>query len=293
MEEFLNEANDPEELRDRIKYAEPSRAVKPIYLFADSQPLFWSPDGVPFLRSACALIETHDPLAVYVGASNGDDPAFYSIFEAAMEQAGVEERRMIPIDMNPDDLDSVERADLILLSGGDVEQGWRAFEDNGLKRIIARRYNEGALLMGVSAGAVQIGLGGWSEKGKLIGTFRIIPHAIGAHEEEQGWAGVKEMVRHFGEHTRGYGIPAGGGMIYHPDHSIEPIRRPLYEFQIRKREVEQHILLPGDGPVPDPDGDGLRAEDGIRDGDGIRDEDGLREDDGLEPEGDVLVINGG
>ncbi len=267
----MSAAATPEEIHDKIEYAKPSPSIKPLYLFADSQPLFWSPDGEPFIRSIRALLPAPSPLAVYIGASNGDDPAFYSIFEAAMELAGIKERRMIPSDMSPDDLDSVERAHLILLSGGDIERGWRTFEDNGLKRIVARRYNEGALLMGISAGAVQLGLAGWGESGKMISTFRIIPHVMGAHEEDRSWEPVKNLVRHFGEHTRGYGMPSGGGFIYHPDHSIEPIRRPLYEFQIRKKEIHQNILLPGEvQPEPEEERD---------------------EDPRDEPEGDVLVIN--
>ncbi len=259
---------DEEDVIPKIEYAAPSPGIKPLYLFADSQLLFWQQDdGELFLRSVRALLP-QAPLAVYVGASNGDDPAYYSIFESAMEQVGISERRMIPAELSAEDFESVERAHLILLAGGDVERGWRVFEDNGLKRIVARRYNEGALLIGISAGAVQLGLAGWSAKGKMISTFRIIPHVIGAHEESQSWEPLKQLVRHFGEHTRGYGIPAGGGLVYHVDHSVQPIRRPLYEFQLRRKDVQQHLLLPGEAPSPEPE-----------------------EEPREEPNGDVLVIN--
>lgn len=233
-----------------IEYTDTQGAVKPIYLFADSQLLFWKPEGEPFLLSVRAQIMKSHPKAAYIGASNGDDPAYYAIFEAAMEEAGIAERRMIPSDMGPDDLDFVDHADLFLLAGGDVERGWRTFEENGLKQILVRRYYEGALMMGISAGAVQLGLAGWAGEGpasgRLLDTFRILPHLVGAHEEENDWAGLKGAVRKMGEHVRGYGIPFGGGFVYHGDHSIEPLRRPLVEVRLRGKEVQQTLILPGE-----------------------------------------------
>ncbi len=242
-----------EETQERpfsLEYARPDRAVKPIYLLADSQILFWKPEGKPFLAGVKARIERSSPRAAYVGASNGDDPTYYSIFEAAMEEVGITERRMIPADPGAADLDFVDAADLILLSGGDVERGWRAFEANGLKQVLVRRYYEGALLIGISAGAVQLGLGGWGTggfaSGRLVDTLRILPHVVGAHEEGEDWASLKAAVLHLGGHVRGYGIPLGSGFIYHPDHAVEPLRRPLIEIRVQGGDLRQVVLLPGD-----------------------------------------------
>ena len=219
----------------RVDYAATDQVVKPIYLFADSQPLFWQEEKGPFLRSIAARIAKRNPSAAYVGASNGDDPEFYALFEAALDGAGIGDRRMIPSQLSADDLDHLDRADIVLLAGGDVERGWRTFESNGLKQILVRRYYEGALLIGVSAGAIQLGLAGWgSEPGReprLVDTFRILPHLVGAHEEDRDWQPLKEAVRTMGEHARGYGVPFGGGFIYPPHHSIEPLRKPLVEIR--------------------------------------------------------------
>ncbi len=260
VEEVLEEGQEPSH---GIEYAQPDRAVKPIYLLADSQPLFWRPEGVPFLRSARVRIDKSSASAAYVGASNGDDPSFFAIFEAAFSEAGFNERRMIPSDLGPADLDFIDRADVVLLAGGSVELGWHTFVRNGLKQILVRRYYEGCLLMGISAGAVQLGLGGWGEKGPgggpMVDTFRLLPHVVGAHEEDNDWAGLKLAVQRMGGHVRGYGIPSGGGFLYHPDHTLEPIRKPLVEIRARGSEVRQGLLLPGEtapGMAFDPDEDG-------------------------------------
>ena len=255
-EDVLSEGEEGQEVPFGIEYAQTDRSVKPVYLFADSQMLFWKPEGTPFLRSVTARLTKNAPLAVYIGASNGDDPAYFSIFDAAMEEAGVSERRMVRADPGPDELDDLDRADLILLAGGDVERGWRTFEANGLKQILVRRYYEGALMMGISAGAVQLGLGGWPtanvDSGTMIDTLRILPHVVGAHEEAEDWKGLKAAVLRMGGHVRGYGMPFGGGFIYHPDHSIQPLRRPLVEIRMRGSDLRQGVLLPGEMGEADP-----------------------------------------
>lgn len=250
----MSEPHDADSLG--VKYASPDPSVKPLYLFADSQILFWKPEGEPFLARVRDRLMASSPLAAYVGASNGDDPAFYSIFEAAMDEVGITERRMIPTEIAEADLDFIEEADLVLLAGGDVETGWRAFTDNGLKQILQRRYYEGAMLMGISAGAVQLGLGGWAggaPGGRFVDTFRLLPHVVGAHEEDSEWAALKAAVERLGEHTRGYGIPFGGGLVYHPDHTVEPLRRPAYEFRLRGKRVEGSMIVPGE--VAEEEGD--------------------------------------
>jgi hypothetical protein len=40
----------------------------------------------------------------------------------------------------------------------------------------------------------------------------------------------------------GIGIPAGGGMVYHPDYSIEPIRYPLYDFSIEDGRISESMI---------------------------------------------------
>lgn len=168
--------------------------------------------------------------AAYIGASNGDNLDFYAIFVAAMEGVGVFECRMIPAVVSEADLKFLNDADIILLAGGDVELGWRTFLNNGLSHHIVRRYSEGATLIGVSAGAVQLGLGGLAGNGSLIDTFKLVPFIIGAHEESDNWKTVIELLRLSEPHTRAIGLPTGGGAIYHPDQTVEPLRHPLVEI---------------------------------------------------------------
>src|SRR2546423_9704340 len=96
-------------------------SIKPLYLLADSQLLFLRETEHAFMNRIREALDSTDPKAAYLGASNGDDPAFYSIFEAAMQSIGISQCRMVPVHPSADDLAFLQSADLVLLAGGDVE----------------------------------------------------------------------------------------------------------------------------------------------------------------------------
>ncbi len=224
--------------------------IQPIFLLADSQLLFWRNGDALFLERVRGLLERESPKAAYVGASNGDAPEFFSLFEGAMAGVGVNECRMIPAEPSAADLDFFDAADLILLAGGDALRGWRAFERNGLKQKVVERYYTGAMLFGVSAGAVQLGLHGFRESEgesdvRLFETFKLVPLLIDVHQEP-AWQRLARAMPEAGEYVQGLGIPSGAGAVVHPDMTVEPVRRPLTELAIRDGEVCQSLILPGE-----------------------------------------------
>jgi hypothetical protein len=248
-------------------------SLKPIFLLADSQLLFWrDEEGKRFLDRARALIDGDTdadtdadaagraPKAAYVGASNGDLPEFYELFLAAMAEIGIRDCRQIPSRPDAEDLAFLATADLILLAGGDVRRGWTVFEETGLKDKLVERYYAGAILVGVSAGAVQLGLKGWSEapsadNPEIFDTLRLVPFVIDVHDEGS-WTGLLRAVPRAGEHARGFGIPTGGGALYHPDYSLEPVRHPLTEVEATDDGLRQALILPGESQQGDGGGEG-------------------------------------
>ncbi len=247
--------------------------VQPIFLFADSQLLFWRPEDELFLQRIKDPLDGDAPRAAYVGASNGDQPEFYALFEGAMDGIGITDCRQIPSEPSSEDLDFFEHADLILLAGGDVELGWRTFEKNGLRQKIVERYYGGALLIGISAGAVQLGLQGFKEptggngappETESFETFKLIPLVIDVHQEPD-WPRLYAAMPKVGDLIQGLGIPSGGGAVVYPDMTLEPIRRPLVELSVKGEAVRQNLIFPpdeteetADGPegaeLPQPEG---------------------------------------
>jgi cyanophycinase len=227
-----------------------ARPLRPVYLLADSRLLFPHAGGEPLL----ALARRHlppAPRAAYVGASNGDDPAFYAIFAAAAEAAGIAACRMIPSLPADEDRAFLEAADLVLLAGGDVERGWRTLVANGVGEAAVRRFRAGAVLVGVSAGAVQLGLLGWPEgeadPDAAFPTFGLVPFVVSVHDEASDWSALRRIVRSRGGGLEGLGIPAGGGAAVHPGGALEVLRRPACRLAVRGRWAAASLLDPADG----------------------------------------------
>ena len=227
--------------------------LQPLYLLADSQLLFWKRQDRPLLEAALDGLPRDTPLsAAYIGASNGDRPEFYGIFEAAVDAIGITDRRMIDSSFGPDDRAFLERAQLIVLAGGDVRLGWNTFEKTGMKEMILGRYAHGAALVGISAGAVQLGRYGIVETPEspateLLDVFKLVPVVIDTHDERAEWARLSRTIHLLEGAATGLGIPSGGGVIVHADTTIEPLRRPAHEFRFEGTRVTHSLLRAVEG----------------------------------------------
>jgi cyanophycinase-like exopeptidase len=222
--------------------------LQPLYLLADSQLLFWKPQDRLLLETALdGLVWDTSHGAAYIGASNGDRPEFYGIFEAAMDAIGITNRRMVDSSFGPDDRAFLERAQLIVLAGGDVRLGWNTFETTGMKDVVLDRYAQGAVLVGVSAGAVQLGSYGiieipQSRTTELIDVFRLVPLVIDTHDERAEWARLSRAINLLEGAATGLGISSGGGVIVYADATIKPLRRPAHEFRFEGTRVTHSLL---------------------------------------------------
>jgi cyanophycinase len=224
------------------------RDHSPVYLFADSELLFWKCRGKSFLESIRAFLGPEVPKAAYIGASNGDVEEFYSIFEAAMDGIEVWTRKMIRSSFPTEDRDFLREAKVIVLAGGDVLCGWKIFVETGMKEEIIDRYQNGAVLIGISAGAVQLGTYAIVEhdesSGELIETFNLVPAIVDVHDEHRDWTRLTSTVALLEGAASGLGIPKGGGAIFHPDRSLEAVRRPLHEVCGGKSGTNCSLVMP-------------------------------------------------
>ena len=222
--------------------------IQPLYLLADSQLLFIGSKGDTLAERIRTDLHASSPRAAYVGASNGDQPEFYSLFLGAMESMEISNCRMVPSQPSREDISFLENADLVVLSGGNVEQGWHVFEQNGLKELLPRKRFDGAVLIGVSAGAVQLGLGCLSNapQPKQLDMFRFAPFYVGAHDEGNDWFDLRALVNLAQSDTRAIGLPAGGGAVYYPDGTLEPLRKPLIEIVKEDAKITENLMAPLD-----------------------------------------------
>jgi cyanophycinase-like exopeptidase len=247
--------------------------VRPLYMLADSQLLFWKNGGEPFLASVFKASANAVPSIAYIGASNGDSPEAYSILNAALEQVEVREVRHIKSAFPDDDREYLRVADVIVLAGGDVEAGWNVITQTGMREVIESRYRDGsAVIVGVSAGAVQCGVHAavsaseesasesveaaaangaipaspsamkGNGSSKLINTFGFVSVVIDVHDERDDWATLGSTIHLLEGIVPGIGIPSGGGLIAHTDGTLEPIRHAVCEFTYRDNKLRRAVL---------------------------------------------------
>lgn len=218
----------------------------PLYLLADSQLLFRGATGAPVLERVRRGLP-RGARAAYLGAANGDDPTFYELFQAAVGAVGfaAEDEAMVRSIFTDEDREWLAAAHLVVLAGGDAERGWRIFEQSGIKEALLERYADGAVLLGVSAGAMHLG---WDY-------MNLVPALVGAHEEADDWAELRRRMAKSPNRVRALGLPTGGGLVYHPDGTAEALRRPVHELAFAEDgdEIVESLLLPpgeenGDSP---------------------------------------------
>jgi len=219
--------------------------IKPLYLLADSQLLFVKSGGDSLAERLRAELDSSKPSAAYIGASNGDQPEFYELFLAAMQTMEISDCRLVPSQPSREDTLFLENAGLIVLSGGDVERGWQVFEQNGLKELLPKKRFDGAVLVGISAGAVQLGLGclSTSAQPKQIDMFRFAPFYVGAHDEGNDWFDLRALVNLAQSDARAIGLPAGGGAVYYSDGTLEPLRKSLIEIMKEDSKITENLML--------------------------------------------------
>lgn len=198
------------------------------------------------LRESLSVKKNNITKAAYIGASNGDDPIFFELFKAAMNGINLHDSRLINSSFSTEDQSFVSGADLILLAGGEVERGWNVMQNTGMVEMIRQRYVEGAVIVGVSAGAVQLGAGFYNEdhESELTETLMLVPYLIGAHDESNDWGQLRQSLKKHKAFCKGYGLPHGGGMIYHPDATLEPLNIVINEFQCVDEQITSNLLYP-------------------------------------------------
>ena len=222
--------------------------LQPIYLLADSQLLFWQRGVRSFIEPLQVAYAERELAAAYIGAANGDMPEFYSMFEAAMANAGITQMRLIRSAFESADQEFLGRSEVIVLAGGDVERGSKVLNETGMSQVLLTRYQQGAVLIGISAGATLLGQYAILEQPdsslQLIDGLKLLPFIVGAHGEATEWSALTTAIELLEGNARGLGIPAGGGMIYHADGAVQALRSEVHEFLMSAGLLRHSLLLP-------------------------------------------------
>ena len=190
----------------------------PAFLLAGGRPS----DGDAMARMlAHAYGQTPNPQVAYIGTANKDNPAFFAMMKAMLTKAGA--RKVVHVKLAKEKADvakakaALEAADVIFLSGGEVEDGMIWLKKHGLDGFLKELHRQGKQFMGVSAGTKMLGdywvrweIEGDDDTSSLFTCLGIVPATFDVHGEDEDWVELKAALKLLGDGARGFGIPRGG-----------------------------------------------------------------------------------
>ena len=146
---------------------------------------------------------------------------FFTMIKSILMKAGAQKVILVKLAKKKVDISDVKNvltsADIIFLSGGEVEDGMNWLKYHRLTLFFKDLYNEGKRFVGISAGSIMMGTHWvrWEKPeddatAELFDCLGIIPAVFDTHGEDENWKELKTTLKLLGNDARGYGIPCHG-----------------------------------------------------------------------------------
>jgi peptidase E len=220
-----------------------SRTPKPVWLLAGGRGSHRrGPE--PLLQQALSLAGKPSPSVAYVGAPSGDNRAFFLMIAGELKKAGAGEVTLVRLCGRRPDLDrardGLARADLVFMTGGDVEEGMRVLEETATVTLLGELAAGGMPFLGVSAGSIMLARSWvrWRDPHdeasvELFPCLGIADIWCDTHGEAEGWEELAALARIVPEGSVSHGIPASAGLVVHPNGRPEAAGGPVHRFESR------------------------------------------------------------
>jgi len=220
-------------------------AAKPVYLLAGR----WGRNPDPIITRVIAESGFKKPSIGYIGAASGDNLDFYKRMESYFEAAGAGVTTLAPT-VNPgngmgETQKILKDADIVFISGGDVEAGMQILQQRKLVNFLKELYLAGKAFFAVSAGSIMLAQE-WvrwrnpedDTTAVLFPCIGIAPVICDTHGEADGWEELIASLKLEKPGTIGYGIVSGHALIVNPDGSVTAAGGTVHQFIRRRNAVE-------------------------------------------------------
>jgi cobyric acid synthase len=225
-----------------------SNLLKPVFLLADLDSINNISNNQPVLNSVITSLKTANPKAVCISLFTYNITAIQKSVSACMETYGAAYTAHLNENSHMDEFKNIERADVIVLISGKPDLAQKHIQKTGIEGCILNGYHKGAVIFGVSGGAVQLGKLGWTiDKDNNYLFFEglnIIPYAINIKDENHEWRALKDIIVNHYHDIHGLGIPGHGGIVHYPDRSIQALNQTSVEFQFVDGKLWQNNIYP-------------------------------------------------
>jgi len=228
------------------------KAPRPVFLLAGHGSRRGGRD--PMVERIIAETGVGQPRAAYLGAASGDNRPFFLMMAALLRASGCGQVTLAPTASKRANitktLEILRAADLIFVSGGDVEEGMRVLAERDLCTELRSLSETGKVFCGASAGSIMLAREWvrWSDpsddaSASLFPCLRFADLLCDTHGEVDGWEELHAALRLSPDGTTGYGIRSGGGLAIYPDNRIEVIGGEVDTLQLDGSSIHHRATL--------------------------------------------------
>ena len=226
-----------------------STATRPVYLLAGGPGSRRNrPD--PLLAEIFASAGKPKPRVAYVGAPSDDNRLFFGLLSKLMRASGAGRVDLVRLAGKKPDLDAarvvLEAADVVYITGGDVEHGMAVLEQTGMLPALRARLEAGVPFFGLSAGSIMLASRWirWTdpEDDTTAGLFDCMgfaPVVCDTHSEGDDWAELVAALRLLPAGAVGYGIVTDTGLRVTPEGAVSALGGAVHRFRRETKGVER------------------------------------------------------
>ena len=181
-------------------------------------------------KAALDALDADKPLVAYVGVASNDNVGFQKMLTGALAATGARFRPVhiaSPRASISGARELLDEADLVFVSGGDVDHGMNLLKDRGLLSHFRALCRRGKPMFGISAGSIILARE-WlrfpdddDAKAEIFECIGAAPFCVDAHSEEDDWSELRTLValmsKRGDQDPVGYGLTAKGGMAVFVD----------------------------------------------------------------------------
>lgn len=222
--------------------------IKPVYLLAGSPGSRKKTTNL--FQAALKESGKITPNVGYIGSASGDNVWFFRMIAMELKNAGAGSVTRVVLTSRKPDLSKAREiltsADIIFISGGDVEQGMEVLREKGMIDFLSQLYHQGKPFFGVSAGSIMLAKEWirWRDPdddttAEIFPCLGFAPIICDTHAEEDDWLELKALLIRQESNVKGYGIPSGGAIRVYPDGKVEALGGTIHQYSLRGKQVER------------------------------------------------------
>ena len=217
---------------------------KPVYLLAGGRPKNPN-EGNTALNSVFQECGISFPVIAYIGTANGDNPEFFNRMKQELLKAGAGEVNHA-FTGTAEAADILERADMVFVSGGDVNAGMSRLRDSNVDRLLQTMFESGTTFFGISAGSIMLAER-WvrwpdpedADSAELFPCLGFAQVVCDCHDEDSGWEELQAALKLEKIHTFGYGLATGSGIRVAPDGTVKALGSAVHVLVREKGEIKR------------------------------------------------------